>query len=304
MRVRAVAASAAGALVGVGCAGGLLLWGPWTTPGGQGPSATPEELLTRWMAWAAMALCGWLTLGSLLAIGAALPGVVGAICADLARRVTPRLLQRAAAAVLGTTVATVSLPMGTAQGAGIVREAGSPGVGTTLGGSSGAAGGRTHRTGDGLVDPSFTPTAPRSEVAGIGSSAAPAAVAAAPVPAATPTAAPSAPRAKPAPPRAAPAAPDPGWRPTEPARSLHAEESRVMVQSPRPRPAADDAVTVRRGDTLWHIAARHLGPGASDAEISLEWPRWYAANRGLIGPDPDRLLPGQQLLAPVDGGSR
>lgn len=262
------------------------------------------------MAWAALALCGWLTLGSLLAVGAALPGAVGAICADLARRITPRLLQRAAAAVLGTTVATISLPTGSAHGAGIVREAGSPGVGASLGGSSVAGDPgdpgdvRVERAEGEVVDPSFTPTSPRPEVAGHGASAAPVAVPAAPSPAAIPAAAPSAPRSQPAPPRAAASAPDPGWRPTEPARTLLAEESRVMVQPPRPRPAADDTVTVRRGDTLWHIAARHLGPGASDAEISLEWPRWYAANRGLIGPDPDRLLPGQQLLAPVDGGSR
>ena len=55
---------------------------------------------------------------------------------------------------------------------------------------------------------------------------------------------------------------------------------------------------MRRGDSLWAIAARHLGPGATDAEVAEEWPRWYAANRAVIGPDPDLVLPGQVLRAP------
>ena len=69
----------------------------------------------------------------------------------------------------------------------------------------------------------------------------------------------------------------------------------------RARSAVDDLtvrVVVRRGDTLWSVAARSLGPGATDAEVLAEWPRWYAANRDVIGPDPGLLLPGQQLQAP------
>jgi nucleoid-associated protein YgaU len=57
-------------------------------------------------------------------------------------------------------------------------------------------------------------------------------------------------------------------------------------------------VVVHRGDTLWDIARRHLGPGASDAEVAAAWPRWYATNQHVIGPDPDVLLPGQVLRAP------
>ncbi len=67
-------------------------------------------------------------------------------------------------------------------------------------------------------------------------------------------------------------------------------------------PAADAAaaaeVVVRRGDTLWSIVARHLGPSASPADIDTEWPRWWAANRDVIGPDPDVIFPGQRLLPP------
>jgi hypothetical protein len=64
-----------------------------------------------------------------------------------------------------------------------------------------------------------------------------------------------------------------------------------------------DAVVVVRGDTLWDIAARHLGAAATPAAVAAEWPRWYAANRAVIGPDPGRILPGQRLVAPA-GGAR
>ncbi len=55
---------------------------------------------------------------------------------------------------------------------------------------------------------------------------------------------------------------------------------------------------MRRGDTLWALAARRLGPDATDAEIAAEWPRWYGANDAVIGSDPDLLLPGQRLSPP------
>jgi len=49
---------------------------------------------------------------------------------------------------------------------------------------------------------------------------------------------------------------------------------------------------------LWSIAARHLAPGASDAQVDAAWRAWYAANRPVIGADPDLILPGQLLHAP------
>ncbi|MEE6282717.1 LysM peptidoglycan-binding domain-containing protein [Georgenia sp. MJ170] len=56
--------------------------------------------------------------------------------------------------------------------------------------------------------------------------------------------------------------------------------------------------TVVAGDSLWQIAAAHLGPGTDDDAIAREWPRWYAANAATIGPDPHLIHPGQVLLAP------
>jgi resuscitation-promoting factor RpfA len=58
-------------------------------------------------------------------------------------------------------------------------------------------------------------------------------------------------------------------------------------------------VVVRHGDTLWDIARRHLPPGAGAGEIARAWPRWYAANRRVIGPDPNLIVPGMRLRVPV-----
>ena len=57
-------------------------------------------------------------------------------------------------------------------------------------------------------------------------------------------------------------------------------------------------VPVRAGESLWTIAARELGTGASDVDIAARWPLWYQANRNVIGADPNVLLPGQLLSPP------
>jgi hypothetical protein len=56
---------------------------------------------------------------------------------------------------------------------------------------------------------------------------------------------------------------------------------------------------VLRGESLWSIAAAELGAGASESAVAARWPQWYAANRAVIGPDPDLLLPGQVLQSPA-----
>lgn len=100
-----------------------------------------------------------------------------------------------------------------------------------------------------------------------------------------------------------PATIHPGWQPSAP----------VVEPALLAGPAARDAnaghgatagrpmgsVAVLAGDSLWDIVASHLGPEASDVEIALEWPRWYEANKTLIGQNPDVLLPGQVLLPPA-----
>jgi nucleoid-associated protein YgaU len=98
---------------------------------------------------------------------------------------------------------------------------------------------------------------------------------------------------------AEPAVPPPGWLPDRPARVTQSDATALLGPALRPNAAVSDTVTVRRGDTLWSIAAGHLGSGATDAEVAAEWPRWFEANRAVIGDDPDIILPGQQLLAPL-----
>lgn len=57
-------------------------------------------------------------------------------------------------------------------------------------------------------------------------------------------------------------------------------------------------VVVKAGDSLWSLAAAQLGPLATDVEVARQWPRWFQANRAVIGPDPNLLLPGQILRIP------
>ncbi len=111
--------------------------------------------------------------------------------------------------------------------------------------------------------------------------------------------------------------PDAGWvasRPARPPVAPHlvsstptragvAAATRAADRGPRLDPGLSEAsdVVVRRGDTLWSLAARQLGAGATDAEVAAWWPRWWQANRALIGPDPDRLQPGTRLLVPRAG---
>jgi hypothetical protein len=55
---------------------------------------------------------------------------------------------------------------------------------------------------------------------------------------------------------------------------------------------------VRPGDTLWDIAARHLGGRPTADGIARAWPAWWAANRAVVGNNPDLIRPGQRLATP------
>ncbi|CCQ45543.1 putative uncharacterized protein [Pseudarthrobacter siccitolerans] len=90
---------------------------------------------------------------------------------------------------------------------------------------------------------------------------------------------------------------EPGWQPAAPTMSPG------LLTAPGVRSIGDAgtearAVTVLAGDTLWDIAAFALGPEATDVDVALAWPRWYEANRSVIGQNPDVLLPGQILQPP------
>lgn len=88
--------------------------------------------------------------------------------------------------------------------------------------------------------------------------------------------------------------PDPGWWPTGSGQT----PDRASIDLVSRGSAAPDSVVVRAGDTLWDIAAAHLGPDADPATIAATWPLWYDTNRETIGADPDLILPGTRLLPP------
>lgn len=95
---------------------------------------------------------------------------------------------------------------------------------------------------------------------------------------------------------APPAAPEPGWVGSGPRLQPSSTLDRAGLLG-RCAPASGEIV-VHRGDTLWSIVERDLGPTATAREIAEAWPRWFAANREAIGADPDLLLPGTVLLRP------
>jgi hypothetical protein len=59
----------------------------------------------------------------------------------------------------------------------------------------------------------------------------------------------------------------------------------------RPEPPPVTTYTVISGDTLWRIAQRFLGEGRRYPEI-------HAANRDVIGNNPNRIFPGQVFTIP------
>jgi LysM repeat protein len=59
--------------------------------------------------------------------------------------------------------------------------------------------------------------------------------------------------------------------------------------APAPPPPAAATYTVRPGDSLSKIAARYPSP-------AITWQSIYAANRGVIGPNPGLIRPGQVLV--------
>ncbi len=77
------------------------------------------------------------------------------------------------------------------------------------------------------------------------------------------------------------------------------------ARPPDPTPRTERVHVVRPGDTLWDIAAAALagrdGIPPTSRRIAHYWPRVYAANREVIGDDPDLIHPGQRLRLPEEG---
>jgi nucleoid-associated protein YgaU len=248
----------------VGAAGGATTVLAWA-----GPGLDPRlDTIDAFVAWAAAVLAWgcvvWLALAALLVVAAQAHGTLGRVSARVAAAVTPRAFRRAVEVALGATLVTGALAAPAALAEPMAA------TGAAAGAAAGAATG-----------------------AGAGSAAADTAPAALVVGGDPRTALPSLDRPAPTPGPTPPATPRPA-----PATPPSAPDVGLVTPAPRAGASVSDEVVVRRGDTLWAIAARHLGPAASNAEIARAWPRWYAANHARIGDDPDVLHPGIRLRPP------
>jgi hypothetical protein len=230
-----------------------------------------------------MLLSLWLGLGMALSAMSALPGALGLLCRRLAGRVAPVAVRKVAAFLLGTTL-TAALVPGTAL-AGISHDAARRAMVTT---TQQAERPSTSEVAVAAPDASFRFVSGRPP----GHTA----VARQVVPPTSGIAAVPAMRLVPAVRASADAAPSPAWSPQRAASRVHPAIRADAL-------ARTDTVVVLRGDTLWAIAARHLGPAASAADIEVEWRRWLAANRDVIGDDADVILPGQVLSPPPSKGA-
>ena len=231
----------------------------------RGVPLQPDEVLAALTASAALVGLAWLATGLLLALLARVPGTVGRSARRVAGVVTPALVRRVVGGLLGVGVAAGLAPGAAVAGSPTTPAmvmAGTPAVG------GGPAGPIDQRPSP-LPDPGFVPYAPVDR----------------------------------APPPRQWTAPERGWVP-EPPTVRAQPDVRVLTSSPRPAPRnrpphePPGEVVVHRGDTLWSVAARHLGPGATDAEVARAWPAWFETNRAVIGDDPDLLRPGQRLRPP------
>lgn len=81
----------------------------------------------------------------------------------------------------------------------------------------------------------------------------------------------------------------------------------AAASAPSPAsPATQDprSVVVSPGDTLWSLAAEDLPPGAPAAAVDAHWRAIHAANRRVVGDDPDLIRPGQRLRLPPAPSAR
>jgi resuscitation-promoting factor RpfA len=258
------------AVIGLGTtAGGLLLGAgrvlstAWTVVLKPGP-ASLDQLSAALASTAAAVICGWLALALFASVVSALADRAGPALAGTVRLVL--VADRLSPVLLRRLIAGL-------LGAGLVVGAGT------------------------AASASVSHSAPASVSASAWVSASVSAFGSAERPAAAST--------------GAAWALDPGWLPTGATPAAPTTRARAgptgpaaqvetaALPGPRLRVPLADETVVRRGDTLWSLASRSLGPDAGAAEIAAEWPRWYAANRSVIGSNPDHLEPGQRLRPPA-----
>lgn len=249
--------------------------------GRPGPT-NPPEALTLTAAALSTALLAWLCLSLALALVACLPGPPGNAARRVAERLTPATARHWAAFLLGVGLGGAVMPGSAVAGPASVSDfARSPSMSAVAVPEPRWATATTLGPG---WSPSSAPVAPETR----GAPGAPV------EPASTRRHTSRSGGSGGAPPDG------PGWTPSRPStRPIRTPDLLTSNRGSATTADEDAALVVRRGDTLWDIAARHLGRDATDSAIAAEWPRWYEANRELIGADPDLILPGQRLRPPL-----
>ncbi|WP_106818116.1 LysM peptidoglycan-binding domain-containing protein [Janibacter massiliensis] len=213
-----------------------------------------DEVVVLGAAVLSLALSLWLLLALAVSAAAHLPGLPGRVSGALARRIAPVAVRRLAAIAVGVGV----VGSGVATTASPATAAPAPVLAAAVD--------------DDVPSPAFAPTVTRAPSSSASTPTAPTAGTAV-----VPTLSEVAVRNE-----------RPGWVPS--ASSVRRPADARLVTGPA-RESVGGEVVVHRGDCLWDIVAAHLGPSATDDDIVREWPRWYAANRDVIGDDPDRITP-------------
>lgn len=313
--LRALLAAAAGTAL----ATGLVRVAAASTTPASAPGATVDEVVVAGVTLCAAAAACALALGCWALVLAVLGRATGRSlrrCEAVARRLTPAVLRRAVTAGLvvgigigGAGAATAAetdigwlapvstaadVQAGSAQATGARRPTVAAADPAAL--TVGPAGQAVHANPAGPPDaPGSTPASnpPSTPASTSASTSASTAVDAEPGAPPGTSAAVEAPAAAAAPPTAVDA-------PGTPPRTGSAASSAAPPAGTLGRVVGAETVVVQPGDTLWGIAASRL-PGADDASVAAEWPRWYAANAEVVGTDPDLLLPGTALVAPDEG---
>ena len=238
----------------------------------QGP-ASPADGILLVVGFVGALLSLWVGLSMALSALSALPGALGFICGEMAARVAPAAVRKTVAFVLGTALTAAFVPgtavarttyQGPTRNAAVASAQYAVGAVDALGNLADLA-----------PDASFRVVSDNGATRGTTDSG-----------------------------DGADAAPGPSWSP-EGSTSPAGHMPNAGHPGPKTHPSANGArgrtadIVVQRGDTLWSIAARHLGPAATTPEISAAWHRWFAANRQVIGDDPNAITPGQVLSPPA-----
>ncbi len=213
----------------------------------------------------------WVALGLITCVAARLPGALGSVASRLNQVVVPRVATRliAGSAGLGVLLAPVAVQ---------ARSLATPSRSVSVLPSAVPAA-------IWPVDPVPTPGPPPATSPSARGASVPAALwPSAPPPTTT------------APPRSTAL---PSRRSAVRTRSAALAPRRHRPQVPATGPDHEAAnVRVQPGDSLWVLAGRPLGGGASDAQIAAYWPEIYAANRAVIGNDPSLVRPGRLVSEP------